>query len=309
MRALKHTDDEADSWLQWPRTGKRDRPDGSTKLHGTRHSTRSRLRPSAWRPRQAPGAIDLRRSDDKIPREERDRDIEERVEVLGRPEVLSDLRRRDPLAAARLRGLSAKKDCSKQKGTRSREGAAQLSASRAKPWTSAASPASGWPRPWQTRLCLPGLANWSEWVDAVLAELDEYDPWTQTLFMLSANSWLNGETPLAALRSGELDEVLNAPDCMASRGPRNPKQVTQDQALNPSHPTISQGKPCRFAHSITLRGFAVTSARRAMHFNASGGRLALPTSHVWNLVFGKRSTWRFLEAFVRNWDRPPLAMS
>jgi hypothetical protein len=28
--------------------------------------------------------------------------------------------------------------------------------------------------------------------------------------MLSANPWLNGETPLATLRRGEFDEVLNA---------------------------------------------------------------------------------------------------
>jgi hypothetical protein len=47
-------------------------------------------------------------------------------------------------------------------------------------------------------------------MDAVLAELDEVDPWTQALFMLSANNWLNGETPLAMLRRGEVEEVLNA---------------------------------------------------------------------------------------------------
>jgi hypothetical protein len=60
-------------------------------------------------------------------------DLEELIEVLGRPEVLADLRRRDPLAAARLRGLRAQ----------SREGnLRRLLASRVKPWTSAASPAS-----------------------------------------------------------------------------------------------------------------------------------------------------------------------
>jgi predicted XRE-type DNA-binding protein len=47
-------------------------------------------------------------------------------------------------------------------------------------------------------------------LDTVLAELAEYDPWAQALFMLSANSWLQGETPLAMLRLGNLAEVLAA---------------------------------------------------------------------------------------------------
>ena len=49
-----------------------------------------------------------------------------------------------------------------------------------------------------------------EGLGAVLAELAEYDPWTQTLFMLSANPWLEGETPLVALRRGQRDAVLAA---------------------------------------------------------------------------------------------------
>ena len=51
-----------------------------------------------------------------------------------------------------------------------------------------------------------GLAR----IEAILAELAAYDPWTQALFMLSANSWLEGATPLAVLRSGELEKVLTA---------------------------------------------------------------------------------------------------
>lgn len=54
---------------------------------------------------------------------------------------------------------------------------------------------------WQ--IGLEGLAE-------VLAELDEFAPWTQALFMLSANSLLEGETPLARLRRGDLDEVVIA---------------------------------------------------------------------------------------------------
>jgi hypothetical protein len=48
---------------------------------------------------------------------------------------------------------------------------------------------------------LPGL-------DRVIAELSECDQWTQVAFMLSPNSWLGGETPLAALRRGEVDHVV-----------------------------------------------------------------------------------------------------
>lgn len=48
---------------------------------------------------------------------------------------------------------------------------------------------------------LPGL-------DQVIAVLHECDPWTQVGFMLSPNSWLGGETPLAELRRGEVDRVV-----------------------------------------------------------------------------------------------------
>src|SRR5687767_11190774 len=43
-------------------------------------------------------------------------DLEELVEVLERPEVLADFRRRDPLTAARLRGLRAKKQLLEAEG-------------------------------------------------------------------------------------------------------------------------------------------------------------------------------------------------
>lgn len=48
---------------------------------------------------------------------------------------------------------------------------------------------------------LPGL-------ERVIAELHESDPWTRFGFMLSPNSWLGGETPLATLRRGEVDRVV-----------------------------------------------------------------------------------------------------
>jgi len=139
-------------------------------------------------------------------------DLEELVEVLGRPEVLADVRRRDPLAAARLRGLRAKKRLLEAEGgvVPGRELAQAIGITRqavdkrrlAGKLIGIDLGKRGYAYPvWQ--IGLNGM-------DAVLAELAEYDPWTQALFMLSANPWLNGETPLATLRRGELDEVLNA---------------------------------------------------------------------------------------------------
>ena len=139
-------------------------------------------------------------------------DLEELIEVVGRPEVLADFRRRDPLAAARLRGLQAKKHLLEAEGgvVSGRELAQAIGITRqavdkrrlAGKLIGIDLGKRGYAYPvWQ--IGLHGM-------DAVLAELEEVDPWTQALFMLSANNWLNGETPLAALRQGELDEVLNA---------------------------------------------------------------------------------------------------
>ncbi|MBA2277614.1 MAG: hypothetical protein H0W06_07595 [Chloroflexia bacterium] len=47
---------------------------------------------------------------------------------------------------------------------------------------------------------LPGL-------DGVLGELAEFDPWTQAGFMLNPNTWLDGASPLEALRRGKIAEV------------------------------------------------------------------------------------------------------
>ena len=139
-------------------------------------------------------------------------DLEELVEVLGRSEVLADLRRRDPLAAARLRGLGAKKQLLEAEGgvVSGRELAQAIGITRqavdkrrlAGKLIGIDLGKRGYAYPvWQI-----GLHG----IDDVLAELAECDPWTQALFMLSANPWLNGETPLATLRRGELDDVLAA---------------------------------------------------------------------------------------------------
>jgi hypothetical protein len=139
-------------------------------------------------------------------------DLEELVEVLGRPEVLADLRRRDPLAAARLRGLRAKKHLLEAEGgvVSGRELAQAIGITRQAVDKRRMNGKligidlgkRGYSYPvWQ--IGLNGM-------DAVLSELAECDSWTQALFMLSANPWLNDETPLTTLRRGELDEVLHA---------------------------------------------------------------------------------------------------
>lgn len=139
-------------------------------------------------------------------------DVEGLFDVLERPEALADLRRRDPLAPARLRGLRAKKQLLEAEGgvVSGRELADALGITRQAVDKRRLNGKligidlgkRGYAYPvWQ--IDLDGLG-------AVLAELDELDPWTQALFMLSANSWLEGETPLDLLRRGQLDRVLEA---------------------------------------------------------------------------------------------------
>lgn len=140
------------------------------------------------------------------------RDLEGLVEELDRPENLADLRRRDPLAAARLRGLRARQQLLEAEGgTVSGQKLAQaIGISRqaidkrrlANTLIGIDLGERGYAYPvWQI-----GLAG----LDLVLAELGDLAPWAQALFFLSPNNWLEGETPLAALRRGERDAVLTA---------------------------------------------------------------------------------------------------
>jgi cephalosporin hydroxylase len=47
-------------------------------------------------------------------------------------------------------------------------------------------------------------------LEAVLAELRVFDPWTQAAFMLTPNTWLDDETPLDELRRGRATRVREA---------------------------------------------------------------------------------------------------
>lgn len=138
--------------------------------------------------------------------------VEGLFDLLERPEALAALRRRDPLAPARLRGLRAKKQLLDAEGGAmcGRELAEAIGITRQAVDKRRLNGKliglnlgkRGYAYPvWQ--LGLDGL-------DTVLAELRQFDPWTQALFMLSTNSWLEGETPLAMLRRGQLGEVLAA---------------------------------------------------------------------------------------------------
>jgi hypothetical protein len=52
----------------------------------------------------------------------------------------------------------------------------------------------------------------------VLHELREHDPWTQIGFFLNGSMRLDGETPLAALRRGEVPAVLRAARAVGEQG-------------------------------------------------------------------------------------------
>jgi hypothetical protein len=133
------------------------------------------------------------------------------VRMLERPEVLAELQPRDPLAPARLRGLRLQQEILSAEGgacsaqaladalgitrqaidkRRKRGALIGLSLGR-----------RGYAYPvWQ--IGLTGL-------EGVLAELLDLDPWTQAAFMLAPNRWLDGESPLHALRAGKRDAVLS----------------------------------------------------------------------------------------------------
>lgn len=134
------------------------------------------------------------------------------VRMLDRPEVLAELQPRDPLASARLRGLRLQQEIMAAEGgsVSGQELANSLGITRQAVDKRRKRGAlmglnlgrRGYAYPvWQVGLA--GLEN-------VLAELKELDPWTQAAYMLAPNRWLDGETPLNALRAGRLDAVLAA---------------------------------------------------------------------------------------------------
>lgn len=134
------------------------------------------------------------------------------LHLLDRPELLADLVPRDPLAPARLRGLALKRQLLAAEGgvVSAQNMGAALGISRqavdkrrrAGILIGLSLGRRGYAYPvWQVDL--EGLPD-------ILAELRGLDPWTQDAFMLAPNRWLDGASPLDALRHGNRDGVLTA---------------------------------------------------------------------------------------------------
>jgi hypothetical protein len=138
------------------------------------------------------------------------------LQVLEEPEALA-LMAEDPLTPAKLRGLRQREELLRAEGgTISAEAAANLlrltrqavdKRRRVGRLIGLSTGRRGYAYPsWQFNSeggTLQGL-------ETILAELKDHDPWMQTTFMLSPNMALDGETPLAGIRRGELDRVRHA---------------------------------------------------------------------------------------------------
>jgi hypothetical protein len=143
-------------------------------------------------------------------------DLEVVVRALQEPETIQALKTDDPLGPARLRGLRERERLlSIEGGTSSAEDVAnhlnitrQAVNKRRQQGTLIGLDAGRhgylYPR-WQfiREGTLPGL-------EAVIEALEKHDPWMQHVFMVSPNGRLDDVTPLEALRSGRLDDVLKA---------------------------------------------------------------------------------------------------
>lgn len=144
------------------------------------------------------------------------------LRVLETSDALAKLGADDPLTVARIRGLLAQQRLlSDEGGACSGEELGQLLGGLSRQAIDKRRRTGklialnlgrhGFRYPvWQINrgLVLPGL-------DRVIAALDACDSWTQVSFMLSPNSWLGSETPLAALRRGEADRVVAAAEMFA----------------------------------------------------------------------------------------------
>lgn len=150
------------------------------------------------------------------------------LRALERPEALAELRAQDPLAPARLRGLREKEWVLQAEGGTvvADEAAALLGISRQAVDKRRKSGAligltlgrRGYAYPtWQFGRegegTLSGLSD-------VLSDLrgHGHSPWAQAVFMLSANTRLDGDTALNALRAGRIDEVRRAARTMGEHG-------------------------------------------------------------------------------------------
>jgi biotin operon repressor len=138
------------------------------------------------------------------------------VEALTAPSVAAQLAAKDPLTAARLRGVERQQSLVKKSGgvVRGEEVAALLGISRQAVdkrrrqgrLIGLTQGRRGYAYPaWQFEGGRT-LAN----LERVLDALRAHDPWMQLTFFVNANDRLNGHSPLEVLRSGKLEPVLQA---------------------------------------------------------------------------------------------------
>jgi hypothetical protein len=144
--------------------------------------------------------------------------------ALEQPRALEALRREDPLAAARVRGLRLREELLNAEGGAigASETAARLHITRqavdkrrrAGKLLAVELGRRRWLYPtWQVQdgQVLPGL-------EEVLSDLSTHDPWMQLGFFLSGDYRLGERTPLDALRQGRLADVRTAARAYGEHG-------------------------------------------------------------------------------------------
>jgi hypothetical protein len=139
--------------------------------------------------------------------------------ILERPEVLKHLAGIDPLMPARIRGIRLKQELLNTEGgvisseqvakllNLTRQGVDKRRASGKLIEISMGRRGYAYPL-WQFQdgQVLSGL-------EVVLKAMKEHTPWIQVIFMLTGDLRLKGETPLARLRQGDIDSVVQAARC------------------------------------------------------------------------------------------------
>lgn len=145
------------------------------------------------------------------------------LQALMRPQTISQLRKKDPLAAARLRGIERQAELieagegvlgvdeaaknlgiSRQGVDKRRRNGTLIGLPQGKKYL--------YPSFQFTQGgTLPHL-------ESILVALSDHDPWMQLTFFVNPNSRLAERSPLAALRAGEVDSVLVAAEQFGEQG-------------------------------------------------------------------------------------------
>lgn len=155
---------------------------------------------------------------------ESSRDIDVLIRALQSPDALRIVQEFEPLAESLLEGITARRELIQEEGgawsshqvaeylgistqavNKGREAGRFLGLNAGK---------SGYLYPvWQfdSGKALHGLRD-------VIERLSEQDPWMQAIFFLNPHPQLNGMRPLDALRSGEIDTVLEVAATVGEHG-------------------------------------------------------------------------------------------